>query len=152
MASEQQLVISASEWPTLPGQQTAIEPKKSWGAVDRRSSEVLASCDTSCASDDGASSRGGDDAGYTSDEGSSWTMSANAPAFVPASVADAKTSLDAKAVVFVPGSGSQSWYLPIVVKPPPGLVEEVPAIVQPPPGLRAGLSTKARAFVPKAEQ
>lgn len=149
MASEQQLVISASEWPTLPGQQTAVQPKKAWGAVDRRSSEVSTSCDTSCASDDGASSRSGDDADYTSDESSSWTMSASAPAFVPASE---KTRLDAKAAVFVPGANSQPWHFPIAVKPPPGLVEEVPALVQPPPGLRAGLSTKARAFVPKAGQ
>ena len=148
MASKQQSVISVSEWPTLPGQQPAVEPKKTWG---RRSSEVSTSCDTSCASDDGASSRGGDDAGYTSDEGSSWTMSADAPAFVPSSVASSKTRLDAKAAVFVPVATPQSWHFPIAVKPPPGLVEEVPAVVQPPPGLRAGLSTKARAFVPKAE-
>lgn len=149
MASEQQSVISASEWPTLPGQQPAVEPKKSWG---RRSSEVSTSCDTSCASDDGASSRSGDDVDYTSDEGSSWTMSATAPAFVPASIASNKTQLDAKAAVFVPVATAQPWHFPMAVKPPPGLVEEVPAVVQPPPGLRSGLSTKARAFVPKAEQ
>lgn len=148
MASEQQSVISVSEWPTLPGQQPAVEPKKSWG---RRSSQVSTSCDTSCASDDGASSRSGDDAGYTSDEGSSSTMSANATTFVPASVASNKTRLDATAAVFVPGATPQSWHFPMVVKPPPGLVEELPSVVLPPPGLRAGLSTKARAFVPKAE-
>merc|ERR1719453_917391 len=108
MASEQQLAVSASEWPTLPGQQAVVEPKKSWGAINRRSSEVSTSCDTSCASDDGASSRSGDDADSMSDEGSSWTLSANAPAFVPASDVGKKTRLDAKAAVFVPCAKPQS--------------------------------------------
>lgn len=164
MASEQQLVISASDWPILPGQKTtaATRSKKSWGAFDRRSSEVSTSCDTSCASDDGVSSRGtgeGDESGYTSDEGFSWNMSANAPTFVPCGVSGDKTRLDAKAAVFMPGAkppvlqascSLEPWHFPITVRLPPGLVE-VPAMVQPPPGLRAGLSTKAKAFVPKSD-
>lgn len=165
MASEQQLVISASgisasDWPILPGQKaTAVtQSKKSWGALDRksRSSEVSTSCDTSCASDDDTSRGTGDcdDAGYTSDEGPSWNLSANAPAFVPCGVTVDKTRLDSKAAVFVPGACppvvQAAWQFPIAVRPPPGL-EEVPTMVQTPPGLRAGLSTKAKAFVPKVD-
>jgi len=153
MAMEQQLVNSSSDWPTLPGQTSAVKPRKTWG--DRRSSEVSTSCDTSCASDDGASCRSGDETGYTSDEGGSWSMSANARAFVPCAITGDKTRLDAKASVFVPGAKSpvfESWHFPVAVRPPPGLSSEVSAVVQPPPGLRAGLSTKAKAFVPRADQ
>jgi len=157
------MIVSSSDWPVLPGQKTATatQSKKPWGAIDKRSSEVSTSCDTSCDSDDGSSSRSngeGDDAGYTSDDGSSWSLSANAAAFVPGGTSD-KTRLDAKAAVFVPcanpalsqASGSSApWHFPIAVRPPPGLAD-VSSMVQPPPGLRAGLSTKAKAFVPKTD-
>lgn len=157
-------MISTSDWPTLPGQKTTVAARstKSWGAFDRRSSEVSTSCDTSCVSDDGISSRSigdGDDAGYMSDEGFSFNLSADAPAFVPCDATVDKTRLDAKAAAFVPGAKVQalqqacsleSWHFPVAVRPPPGLVE-VSAVVPLPPGLRAGLSTKAKAFVPKAD-